>query len=93
MQGDPKGPQQEVGLVACYVAASKAMTDQEAVRIVEGLRSSTQNPVIAEVCDWVLAMAQRDAVAMARRAHRNAYMAALMRRLRRERAARERRGG
>jgi hypothetical protein len=58
------------------------MTDQEAITIVEGLRRNTENPAILAVCDWVLALAQRDAVSAARRAHRNEYMKALMKRRR-----------
>jgi hypothetical protein len=58
------------------------MTDQAAVAIVEGLRRNSQDPAIVAVCDWVLALARRDAVNAARRAHRNRYMKALMKRRR-----------
>jgi hypothetical protein len=63
------------------------MTDQQAIAIIEALRSSTQRQAIVEVCDWVLAMAARDAVSAARKAHRNEYMKQLMAR---RRAARKR---
>jgi hypothetical protein len=55
------------------------MTDQEAIAIVESIRAGTEDPSIRAVCDWILALARRQAVSAARRAHRNAYMAALMR--------------
>jgi hypothetical protein len=58
------------------------VTDQEAIAIVESLRDGTKNLSIRAVCEWVLALAQREAVSAARRARRNAYMAALMRRKR-----------
>jgi hypothetical protein len=63
------------------------MTDAEAVAIVESLRHGTESPSIRAVCDWVLALAERQAVQTARRAARNAYMSKLKKRLRRERAA------
>jgi hypothetical protein len=59
-----------------------AMTDQEAIAIVEGLRRATGSQAIIAVCDWVLALARRDAVGAARRAARNDYMKRLMRRRR-----------
>jgi hypothetical protein len=58
------------------------VTDQEAVAIVESLRRNTQSPAIVAVCDWVLALARREAVSATRRARRNEYMKALMRRRR-----------
>jgi hypothetical protein len=60
------------------------MTDAEALALIEDLRRNARDRIIAEVCTRILAIAQRDAVAAARRATRNAYMAALLRRRRRE---------
>ena len=60
------------------------MTDQEAVAIVEDLRRNSQDPAIAALCGWILAMAEKQAVSAARRAHRNEYMKALMKRRRAE---------
>jgi hypothetical protein len=56
------------------------LTDEQGVALTEDLRRNTQSVAVAALCDWVLALAQRDAVSAARRAHRNEYMKALMRR-------------